>query len=170
MSLTIPDTSYIVGPVENPFDIPVSVGSYTAIARNLWICGGQHSTKLNRQAVSNFPFFDKLRLEGYHDGYIGRPVVIGHDCWIGDNCTLLEGVVVGNGAIIGAGSVVAKSVPHFAVVVGNPARIMRFRVTTDQAEALERIRWWDWSRDTIEIRIQDFNDITTFIELYEAEE
>ena len=56
-----------------------------------------------------------------------RPVTIGSDVWIGSNVIILPGVKVGNGVIIGAGAVVRKDIPDYAVVIGNPAEIIRFR-------------------------------------------
>ncbi len=56
-----------------------------------------------------------------------KPVVIGDDVWIGGRVTILPGVNVGNGAIIGAASVVTKDVPDYAIVAGNPAKIIRYR-------------------------------------------
>lgn len=56
-----------------------------------------------------------------------EPVVIGNDVWIGGRVTILPGVHVGNGVIIGAGAVVSKDVPDYAIVGGNPARILKYR-------------------------------------------
>lgn len=56
-----------------------------------------------------------------------KPVVIGNDVWIGGRVTILPGVHIGNGVVIGAGSVVTKDVPDYAVVVGNPARVIKYR-------------------------------------------
>lgn len=55
------------------------------------------------------------------------PVVIGNDVWIGQRCIILPGVTIGNGAILGADAVVTKDVPDWAVVGGNPAKIIRYR-------------------------------------------
>lgn len=71
-------------------------------------------------------------------------VSIGNDVWIGDGATILSGVKIGNGAVIGARAVVAKDVPAYAVVVGNPARLVRMRFNQDQIAGLERIAWWNW--------------------------
>lgn len=56
-----------------------------------------------------------------------REVIIGDDSWIGSRVTILPGVVIGKGVVVGSGSVVAKSIPDYAVVVGNPARIVKYR-------------------------------------------
>ena len=55
----------------------------------------------------------------------GELVHIGAACWLADNVTILEGVQIGNGVIVGAGSVVTKSIPDYAIAVGNPARVVR---------------------------------------------
>jgi acetyltransferase-like isoleucine patch superfamily enzyme len=60
-------------------------------------------------------------------GHVAKPVVIEDDVWIGAGAIILAGVRVGRGAVVGAGSVVTKDVPAFGVVVGNPARFVRFR-------------------------------------------
>lgn len=57
-----------------------------------------------------------------------KPVIIGDDVWIGANSIILPGISVGNGAVIGAGSVVTKDVPEDAIVVGNPAKIIKYRI------------------------------------------
>lgn len=61
-------------------------------------------------------------------GNTGREkVIIGNDVWVGARVIILPGVVIGNGAVLGAGTVVAKNVPKYAVVVGNPAKIIKYR-------------------------------------------
>lgn len=54
-------------------------------------------------------------------------VKIGDDVWIGQRVIILPGIVIGNGAILGAGSVVTKDIPDYAIVGGNPAKVIRFR-------------------------------------------
>ncbi len=59
-----------------------------------------------------------------------KPVVVGNDVWIGGRVTILPGVHIGNGVVIGAGAVVTKDIPDFAVVGGNPAKVIRYREGT----------------------------------------
>lgn len=56
-----------------------------------------------------------------------KEVIIGDDCWIGCRAIILPGVNIGKGAVIGVGAVVSKDVPDFAVVVGNPGRVVKIR-------------------------------------------
>lgn len=74
--------------------------------------------------------FDRLDIPMCQQGfYEAQPVRIGNDVWIGIRVTILPGVTVGNHCIIGAGAVVTKDVPDYAIVGGNPARILRMRKT-----------------------------------------
>lgn len=69
--------------------------------------------------------------------------------WIGHGALILPGAVLGNGVIVGAGAVVAGSVPDFAVVAGNPARVIRMRFSPPDVARLNRISWWDWPAERI---------------------
>ena len=93
----------------------VSIGKDVMMGPECYIYTRNHS----------FSSLDKpMRLQGYEKG---RPVVIEDDVWIGARVTILPGVRVGKGAVIGAASVVTKDVPQYAVVGGNPAKILKFR-------------------------------------------
>jgi carbonic anhydrase/acetyltransferase-like protein (isoleucine patch superfamily) len=70
--------------------------------------------------------------------------IVGSDVWTCEECVILSGVTIGDGAIVGAGAVVTKDVPPYAIVGGNPARLIRYRFDERQREALLAIRWWDW--------------------------
>lgn len=56
-----------------------------------------------------------------------EPVSIGNDVWIGARVTILPGVHIADGCIIGAGAVVTKDIPEYAIVGGNPARVLKYR-------------------------------------------
>jgi maltose O-acetyltransferase len=59
---------------------------------------------------------------------VSRPVEIGNDVWIGAASIIMPGIKIGNGAIIGAGAIVTRDVPDYAIVAGNPARLIRSRL------------------------------------------
>lgn len=93
---------------------------------------------------------------------------IGSDVWLGKNVIITNGATIGNGVIAGAGAVITKDVPDYAVVGGAPARIIRYRYTQEQIQALNRIAWWDWTDDEIRERFDDFYlPIEEFIEKYD---
>ncbi len=97
-----------------------------------------------------------------------KRIRIGNDVWLGRNVIVTNGVNIGNGVIAGAGSVITKDVPDYAVVVGCPARIIRYRYNKEQIAALNRIEWWNWSDDEIRERYNDFFlPIEEFIEKYD---
>jgi hypothetical protein len=76
---------------------------------------------------------------------------------------------MGNGAVVGAGAVVTKDGPPFSIAVGVPAKVVRMRFVPAIAEALERIAWWDWDRQTFASRFDDFMlPIEAFVEKYEV--
>lgn len=85
----------------------------------------------------------------------GKSAIIGNDVWIGENVIIIEGIKIGHGAIIGTGAIVTKDVPDYAVVVGVPAKIIRYRYTQDEIDILLRFKWWDkdenWIRDNTEL-------------------
>jgi virginiamycin A acetyltransferase len=70
--------------------------------------------------------------------------VVGHDVWLGYSALVLPGVTIGHGAVVAAGSVVARDVPPYAIVAGNPARVVRPRFSEGDVERLLRAAWWDW--------------------------
>ncbi len=69
--------------------------------------------------------------------------------WVGAYATILSGVTIGDGAVVGAAAVVAKDVPPYAVVVGNPARVARHRFDPATVAALLAVRWWDWPDEKV---------------------
>jgi carbonic anhydrase/acetyltransferase-like protein (isoleucine patch superfamily) len=80
----------------------------------------------------------------------------------------MPGVTVGNGSVIGSGAIVTKDVPEYSIVVGSPAKVMRRRCSEDDAAAFNRIAWWDWDRETIRERFDDFLlPIGAFINKYD---
>ena len=75
--------------------------------------------------------------------------VIENDVWIGYGATIMPGIHIGNGAIIGTNALVTKDVPDYAIVGGNPARVIRMRFDDETIKRLLDIAWWNWSIDKI---------------------
>ena len=76
-------------------------------------------------------------------------MVIGNDVWIGREAVIMPGVTIGDGAIIGTRAQVTRDVPPYAVVAGNPGRIVKMRFAPEIIAELLAIRWWDWDAETI---------------------
>lgn len=76
-------------------------------------------------------------------------VEIGNDVWIGHGAIVVGSVKIGDGAVVGAGAVVVKDVAPYAIVAGNPARVVRARFPEDVVEMLLELRWWDWPDERI---------------------
>ncbi|CAB3769017.1 DapH/DapD/GlmU-related protein [Paraburkholderia humisilvae] len=87
-------------------------------------------------------------------------VEIGHDVWLGHNSIVMPGVRIGTGAAVGSGAVVTKDVPPYAIVVGVPARVLRFRVDERTAQRMQQIAWWDWTHEQIDGALADFRTLT----------
>ena len=122
------------------------VGKYCSIAGDVTIfLGGEHRI----DTVASYPFYEREGI-GAPNAYSKGNVVIGSDVWIGEGVTILSGVTIGDGAVIGACALVAKDVPPYAVMVGNQARIARYRFSKQHIAELLKLKWWDWERDEIE--------------------
>jgi acetyltransferase-like isoleucine patch superfamily enzyme len=124
-------------------EAPIAIGAFCSIGPDVLIFGqADHPTHL----ASTFPLRTLLlRPEGGNVDSVTRGgVSIGNDVWVGARAIILSGVTVGDGAVIGAGAVVTRSVPPYAIVAGNPARLLRYRFDEATIAALLEVRWWDW--------------------------
>lgn len=144
------------------------VGNFTSIGGNFIVHGGDnHPSIKTPELVSNFPFKEKWNPIDYPSSSTGKgKVSIGNDVWIGEDVKMLSGVHVGDGAIIGAHAVVGKDIPAYAVAVGNPIVVKRFRFDEETIKKLLQIKWWDWDDELIRSRVEDFKDIKIFISKY----
>lgn len=125
----------------------LTIGKFCSIAENVTIMlGGEHEM----EKVTTYPFFLYWpEAKGLGDYKTKGDVVIGNDVWIGRGATILSGVWIGDGAVIGAEAVVASDVEPYSIVVGNPARCVKYRFLWSQIGELLKIKWWDWSKEKI---------------------
>ena len=130
------------------------IGKFCSISWNVSITGNMHEYT----HLSTHPFitFKKFGFVEENDELVSEKIHVGNDVWIGMNVCVLPGVKIGNGAVIGAGSVVTKDVPAYAIVAGNPAKIIKYRFSDLVIEQLQKICWWDWSVDVIKENVSLF--------------
>jgi virginiamycin A acetyltransferase len=127
-----------------------NVGRYCSIANNVTIGAGEHVI----DDISTSSLF-------YTDAYeilTKKKCVIQNDVWIGVNSVIRRGVLIGNGAIVGANSFVNKDVPAYAIVAGNPAKIIKYRFDIDFINLLIASNWWDNEIEEAKILIRKLNE------------
>jgi len=121
----------------------VTFGRYCSIAISARIFTRNHPV----HAISMHPVLYNPSL-GFKE-IISLPfekITIEDDVWIGHNATILPSVkFIGRGSVIGAGSVVTHDVPAYAIVAGNPARLIKMRFDEETIERIEKSRWWEYS-------------------------
>lgn len=83
---------------------------------------------------------------------------IGNDVWIGANTIVLNGSQIENGAIIGAGSIVTKNIPPYAIAVGSPAKIVKYRFPQDIVEEIQNSKWWELDAEDLKLVLKNFLD------------
>ncbi len=153
------DYSYVM---EDCQIIYAEIGKFCSIASQTRINPPNHPTW--RATSHHFTYRSQLYDLGEEDETIfqwrrDNKVVIGHDVWIGHGVTVLPGIQVGTGAVIGAGSVVTKAVAPYTIVAGNPARLIRRRVSEEVEASLMKIQWWHWTHDALLKALNDFREL-----------
>ena len=153
----------------------VKIGKYCSIAPGVHIAAGNHEYSF----VTTHPIlFDKYyekvlqmdantqRARGLKDKE--KYTCIKNDVWIGFNAIIKRGVTIGNGAVIAAGAVVTKDVPDYAIVGGNPAKLIKYRTSDENINILkvnENKQWWNWNIDEIKNNMPYMYDFDKYIEL-----
>ena len=145
----------------------VNMGDFVSIGSDVTFHGpDNHACVLMPELVSSFDFPAEWN-PGYQvSGYNKGRITIGNDVLIGRGVKVLSGVKIGDGAVIGAWSVVAKDIPPYAIAVGNPVVVKKYRFAPEVIEKLLRIRWWEWTPEIIISRMGDFRNIDIFIQKY----
>lgn len=149
------------------------IGRYCSIGKSVKTIHGLHPTSVH---VSTHPaFFSTLNQTGFYfakkDIFVedkknidGFSIVVGNDVWIGNDVRIMEGVTIGDGAIIGACALVTKDVQPYAIVVGVPARVVRYRFEEETIKKLLKLKWWDWSFKRISDNAYKFNNFSLLLD------
>lgn len=146
----------------------LKIGQFCSISSEVEILlGGEHRSDW----ITTYPFNCLWADAQYVSGHpkTKGDVVIGNDVWIGRGACILSGVIIGDGAIVGARALVAKDVPPYAIVAGNPARIIRYRFCETTIQKLLEIAWWNWPEEKIAEALPYLlsNEIEAFIQYCE---
>ncbi len=150
--------------------INASIGRYSSIGSDVRILHASHPVTF----VSTSPYFyshnhskistksSKKLFDEFIYKFVSEKIAVDikNDVWIGSNVVLLGGVQIGNGAIVAAGSVVIGDVPDYAIVAGNPAKIIKYRFTEKQIATLLELNWWNWD----DKKLDDLMDVVSSIE------
>lgn len=169
--VTMEDYAYVGQGAQ--FDM-ATIGKFASIAAYTRINPGNHP--MSRASQAHFQY----RASKYWEGEADEPgffqwrrndwVTVGPDVWIGHGGVVLAGNNVGSGAVVAAGAIVTKDVPPYAIVAGNPARVIRMRFPQGIGERLMALAWWDWDHERLRRALPDFRTlpIEGFLEKYEA--
>jgi len=163
--VSLGDYSYVA---KNSSITNTEIGKFTSIGPNFSAGLGIHPTN----GISTSPMFystakqNGVTLTQKNKIEESKPITIGNDVFIGANVTVLDGVSIGDGAVVGAGAVVNKDIPPYAIAVGVPAKVVKYRFEKEQIEALLKIRWWDMSEKELQDVEKYFFEVDEFIRRY----
>lgn len=141
------------------------IGKFCSIGPN-FCCGlGIHPT----DGISTAPMFYSIAKQNgttlCEKGKTAeaKQTIIGNDVFIGANVTVLDGVTIADGAVIGAGAVVVDDIPPYAVAVGVPAKVVKYRFDESTIKALLEKQWWNGTEEDLKKVERDFWDVEAFL-------
>lgn len=132
----------------------ITIGAFCSIAANVIIQEFNHNiaTTTTYNILSHLcRDVDRITSKG--------PIIIEDGVWIGSNAIVLSGIRIGRGAIIGAGAVVVKDIPPYAIAVGNPAKVIKYRFSKESIDVIENSKWWTWDEKTIAMNKEFFKRV-----------
>lgn len=142
----------------------IQIGGFNSLAAGIEFCMGINHEYSNLWMGVSKLFEDVPIVSSYNQK---GQIIIQNDVWIGHNSTIMPGVIIHNGAVIAANSHVVSDVPPYAIVGGNPAKIIKYRFTPELIDKLLTIKWWNWSNEEIQSNINYFNeDIEKFCDAF----
>lgn len=150
------------------FSPNVIIGRYCSISHFVNIGATNHHMEyLYTGVIDNIYKNDKNAENECKQNY----TIIGCDVWIGVNVSILSGVKIGHGACIGAGSIVTKDIPPYAVAVGNPAKVIKYRFSDKIIEQLLELKWWELEPEIIKnIPYKDINKSIEYLKRIKCEQ
>jgi len=118
-------------------DEQLSIGHYVSISEGVtFLLGGNHP----HQGITTFPV--KVKFLGHaKEAQTKGAITVGDDVWLGHNAMVMSGVKIAQGAVVAAGAVVSRDVPPYAIVAGNPARVVKYRFSDSIIQQLLRINY-----------------------------
>ncbi|QHQ34736.1 CatB-related O-acetyltransferase [Algicella marina] len=132
----------------------LKIGRFCQLAQGVQIVTSSANHDMRGLSTYPFPIFDPERFLSYISSLPeGRDTVIGNDCWLGREAMILPGARLGNGVIVGARAVVSGEVPDYAIVAGNPGKVVRMRLSDADIARMLELAWWDWPIEAIEAAI-----------------
>lgn len=128
------------------------IGRYCALGTGTTFVMNGANHRMDGPSTFPFPIMGGPWAEHFDliTGLPGRgDTVVGNDVWFGYGATVMPGIRIGHGAIVASGAMVVDDVPDYAIVGGNPAKVIRKRFSDEEIARLLGVAWWDWPPEKV---------------------